>query len=457
MAGPTSAGGPRDARPPRRVAILGAAGRDFHNFNVAYRDADAAEVVAFTATQIPGISGRRYPASLAGPRYPRGIPIVPEDDLERVIRDLRVDEVVFAYSDVSHEHVMHLASRALAAGADFALLGPRRTMLASRVPVVAVCAVRTGCGKGAVSRRVVELLRARGRRPVVVRHPMPYGDLAAARVQRFASAEELDRAGVTIEEREEYEPHLERGTVVYAGVDYGAILAAAEAEADVIVWDGGNNDLPFFAPALHLCLADPLRAGHESRYHPGEANLRMADLAVIVKEDTAYPDQVEAVRAAIRRLNPRARILDTRLPVRLDGAASLRGRWVLALEDGPSVTHGGLPAGAAELLARREGAILVDPRPWAQGSLRQVFEDYPALGPVLPAMGYGAVQLAELQATIDAVPCDLVLLGTPVELRRTLRVRQPLARARYELEEVHPGGLEAALAGLPGPSRPPSA
>jgi predicted GTPase len=296
---------------PRRVVILGAAGRDFHNFNVAYRDAAAYHVVAFTATQIPGISGRRYPPALAGPRYPDGIPIVPEDDLEHLIREERVDEVVFAYSDVSHEHVMHLASRSLAAGADFALLGPRRTMLRSRVPVVAVCAVRTGCGKGAVSRRVVELLRGQGSRAVVVRHPMPYGDLAAARVQRFASLADLDRAGVTLEEREEYEPHLEQGTVVYAGVDYAAILAAAEGEADVIVWDGGNNDLPFFAPALHLCLVDPHRAGHESRYHPGEANLRMADVAVIVKEDMATMANVEAVRAAIRRLN-RARASWTR-------------------------------------------------------------------------------------------------------------------------------------------------
>jgi predicted GTPase len=419
---------------PRRIVILGAAGRDFHNFNAVYRDAADAEVVAFTATQIPGISGRHYPATLSGPRYPDGIPIVPEADLERLIREHRVDEVIFAYSDVSHEHVMHLASRALAAGADFSLLGPRRTMLAARVPVVAVCAVRTGCGKGAVSRRVIELLRGQGSRVVVVRHPMPYGDLAAARVQRFASFADLDRAGVTLEEREEYEPYLEQGTVVYAGVDYAAILAAAEGEADVIVWDGGNNDLPFFASTLHLCLVDPHRAGHESRYHPGEANLRMADVAVIVKEDTADPASVAAVRAAVRRLNPRARILDTRLPVRLEGASSLRGQRVLAVEDGPSVTHGGLAAGAAELVIRREGGVLVDPRPHAQGSLRRVFEDFPALGPVLPAMGYGAHQLADLGATIDAVPCDLVLLGTPVDLRRSLHVRHPVARARYELE-----------------------
>jgi predicted GTPase len=433
---------------PRRVVILGAAGRDFHNFNVVYRDADAYEVVAFTATQIPGISGRRYPMALAGTRYPDGIPIVPEGDLEVVIREHRVDEVVFAYSDVSHEHVMHLASRALAAGADFSLLGPRRTMLPTRAPVVAVCAVRTGCGKGAVSRRVVELLRVRRRRVVVVRHPMPYGDLAAARVQRFGALADLDRARVTLEEREEYEPHLEQGTVVYAGVDYAAILAAAEAESDVIVWDGGNNDLPFFVPTLHLCLVDPHRAGHESRYHPGEANLRMADVAVIVKEDTAARSNVEAVRAAILSVNSRARILDTRLPARLEGSTSIAGQRVLAVEDGPSVTHGGLPAGAAELVARREGAILVDPRPYARGSLKRAFEEYPTLGPVLPAMGYAAAQVVELQATIDAVPCDLVLLGTPVDLRRSLTVRHPLARVRYEMEEVAPGALAALLASV---------
>jgi predicted GTPase len=314
--------------------------------------------------------------------------------------------------------------------------------------VVAVCAVRTGCGKGAVSRRLVELLRARGRRAVIVRHPMPYGDLVAARVQRFAALADLERAGVTLEEREEYEPHLERGTVVYAGVDYAAILAAAEAEADVIVWDGGNNDLPFFTPTLHLCLVDPHRAGHESRYHPGEANLRMADAAVIVKEDTARPADVDAVRAAVRRLNPRARIVDTRLPARLEGGSSIAGRRVLAVEDGPSVTHGGLPAGAAELVARREGAVLVDPRPYALGSLSRVYEDYPALGPILPAMGYGPGQMAELGSTIDAVPCDLVLLGTPIDLRRSLSVRHAIARVRYDLEEVAPGSLDALVAGL---------
>ena len=393
------------------MLILGAAGRDFHNFNVVYRDDPATEVVAFTAAQIPGIVGRRYPPALAGPRYPGGIPIEPEETFETLVREHAVDLVVFAYSDVSHEHVMHLASRALAAGADFALLGPRRTMLHTTRPIVAVTAVRTGCGKGAVSRRLVEILRRRGRRVAVVRHPMPYGDLAAQRVQRFATLADIDRAGVTLEEREEYEPHVAMGVVVWAGVDYAAILERVEAEADVIVWDGGNNDFPFFTPTLHLCLVDPHRAGHESRFHPGETNLRLADVVVVVKEDSADPAQVDAVKAAARTLNPRARLVDSRLPIQVEDPQHLRGRRVLAVEDGPTLTHGGLPAGAAELAARRFGATLVDPRPYARGSLQQVFREYPMLGPVLPAVGYGAEQMADLRATIDAVPCDVVLLG----------------------------------------------
>jgi predicted GTPase len=433
---------------PIRVLILGAAGRDFHNFNVVYRDDPAVEVVGFTAAQIPGIAGRRYPRELAGPRYPDGIPIEPEEDLERLIRERAADQVVFAYSDVSHEHVMHLASRALAAGADFLLLGARRTMLSAAKPVVAVCAVRTGCGKSAVSRRVAETLRRRGRRVAIVRHPMPYGDLLAERIQRFASMADLERAGVTIEEREEYEPHLEAGSVVWAGVDYAEILARAQAEADVLVWDGGNNDLPFFAPTLHFCLVDPHRAGHESRYHPGEANLRMADVAVIVKEDSAPPDSVAAVRASIGALNPRARIMETGMPFRVDAPEAIRGRRVLAVEDGPTLTHGGMPVGAAALAARRWGGILVDPRPYARGSLREVFDRYPALGPVLPAMGYSAAQLAELGATIDAVPCDLVLLGTPADLRRGLTIRHPVQRVRYEVEELGGPTFEELLAGL---------
>jgi predicted GTPase len=431
-----------------RVLVLGAAGRDFHDFNVLYRDDPTVEVVAFTAAQIPGIAGRRYPAALAGPRYPGGIPIEPEERLEALVGTRRVDRVVFAYSDVSHEHVMHLASRALAAGADFELIAPRRTMLASRRPVVAVCAVRTGCGKGAVARRVVQLLHARGLRTAVVRHPMPYGDLLAQRAQRFASFADLDRADVTVEEREEYEPHLEAGSVVFAGVDYREILALAEAEADVIVWDGGNNDTPFFVPALHLCLVDPHRPGHETRYHPGETNLRMAHAALIVKEDTAPPAQVAAVREAIRRANPGALVLDTRLPMTVESPEAVRGKRVLAVEDGPTLTHGGMPTGAAEIAARRLGARLVDPRPHAVGSIRDVFAAHQALGPVLPAMGYSAAQVAELAATIDAVPCDVVLLGTPIDLRRILKSRHPLVRVRYELEELGSPRLDALLADL---------
>ena len=435
-------------RQPTRVVILGAAGRDFHNFNVAYRDDDRVEVAAFTAAQIPGIAGRRYPPALAGPRYPDGIPIEPEEDLERIVRERGIDLVVFAYSDLSHEEVMHLASRALAAGADFALLGPARTMLSSPKPVVAVCAVRTGCGKSAVSRRVTRILAGRGRRVAVVRHPMPYGDLLAERVQRFATAADLDRAQVTVEEREEYEPHLEAGSVVWAGVDYAEILARAAAEADVIVWDGGNNDLPFFAPTVHLCLVDPLRPGHESRYHPGEANLRMAHVAVIVKEDSAAPEAVERVRAAIRGLNPAARIVDARMPIRIEDPEAVRGRRVLAVEDGPTLTHGGMSVGAAALAARALGATLVDPRPWARGSIREVFARHPALGPVLPAMGYDAAQRADLEATINAVPCETVLLGTPMDLRRGLALRHRVTRARYEMEEAGPLSLDEMLEGL---------
>ena len=434
--------------PPRRALILGAAGRDFHDFNVLYRDDPATEVVAFTAAQIPGIAGRRYPPELAGPRYPAGISVEPEERLEALVRERGVDLVALAYSDLSHEQVMHLASRALAAGADFVLHGPRRTMLRSTRPVVAVTAVRTGCGKGAVSRRLAGILRGRGRRVAIVRHPMPYGDLAAQRVQRFATLEDLDDAHVTIEEREEYEPHVEAGAVVWAGVDYAAILAGAEAEAEVIVWDGGNNDLPFFAPALHLCLVDPHRAGHESRFHPGEANLRLADVVVVVKEDTADPDRIQAVKEAARAINPRARVIDTRLPCRVEAPERLRGRRVLAVDDGPTLTHGGLPAGAAELTARRCGAILVDPRPYASGSIRSVFRDYPTLGPVLPAVGYSAQQVTDLRATIDAVPCDVVVLGTPIDLGRLLAVRHPVVRVRYEVEELGGPVFDEILAGF---------
>jgi predicted GTPase len=419
----------------RRVVIMGAAGRDFHNFNVVYRDDPDVEVVAFTATQIPGIENRQYPAELAGPRYPDGIPILPEDDLTRTIGDLDVDEVVFAYSDVSHEYVMHAASAVLAAGASFSLLGPKATMLEATVPVVAVCAVRTGAGKSQTTRAVVRALGELERKTVVVRHPMPYGNIVAQRVQRFASYEDLEEAKVTVEEREEYEPHLAAGTTVFAGVDYEEILKAAQAEAEVVVWDGGNNDLPFFRPTVHLVVADPLRAGHETSYHPGETNLRMAHVIVINKVDTAHADDVEAVAEAAKKANPDAVIIRARSPVTVDDPGLLEGKRVLVIEDGPTLTHGGMTYGAGVVAARTYGAEVVDPREWAVGSLERVYAKY-AVGPVLPAMGYSAEQIAEMEQTIDAVPCDLVVVATPVDLGRVARFSKPSVRVRYELEEV---------------------
>ena len=419
----------------RRVVIMGAAGRDFHNFNVVYRDDPDVEVVAFTATQIPGIENRQYPAELAGSRYPDGIPILPEDDLTRTIGDLDVDEVVFAYSDVSHEYVMHAASAVLAAGADFSLLGPNVTMLEATVPVVAVCAVRTGAGKSQTTRAVVRALRELERNTVVVRHPMPYGNIVAQRVQRFASYEDLEEANVTVEEREEYEPHLAAGTTVFAGVDYEEILKAAQAEAEVVVWDGGNNDLPFFRPTVHLVVADPLRPGHETSYHPGETNLRMAHVIVINKVDTADADDVEAVAESAKKANPDAVIIRARSPVTVDDPGILEGKRVLVIEDGPTLTHGEMTYGAGVVAARTYGAEVVDPREWAAGSLERVYAKY-AVGPVLPAMGYSAEQIAEMEQTIDAVPCDLVVVATPVDLGRVARFSKPSVRVRYELEEV---------------------
>jgi predicted GTPase len=414
---------------------MGAAGRDFHNFNVVYRDDPGVEVVAFTATQIPGIENRRYPPELAGPRYPQGIPILPEEDLTSIIERDDADEVVFAYSDVSHRHVMHTASAVLAAGASFTLLGPRATMLEATVPVVAVCAVRTGSGKSQTTRAVVRALRELDRKTVVVRHPMPYGDLVAQRVQRFASYEDLDEANVTVEEREEYEPHLAAGTTVFAGVDYEEILKAAQAEAEVVVWDGGNNDLPFFQPTVHMVVADPLRAGHETSYHPGETNVRMAHVIVINKVDTADPDDVEQVAETAKRLNPEAVIIRARSPVTVDDPGTLSGRRVLVIEDGPTLTHGEMQFGAGVVAARTYGAEIVDPREWAVGSLQRVYEQYD-VGPVLPAMGYSPEQIAELEQTIDAVPCDLVVVATPVDLGKVARFSKPSVRVRYELEEV---------------------
>lgn len=432
---------------PRKVIIMGAAGRDFHNFNVFFRDNPNYQVVAFTATQIPNIEGRRYPPELAGRLYPEGIPIYPEEELPDLIRRYGVDEVVFAYSDVSHEYVMHRASIALAAGADFRLMGFGSTMLKSNKPVVAVCAVRTGSGKSQTTRHVCDVLRRMGKRVVVVRHPMPYGDLTAQAVQRFATYEDLDRYHCTIEEREEYEPHLDRGNVVYAGVDYERILRQAEAEADVVVWDGGNNDFPFFRPDLHIVVVDPHRPGHEVRYHPGETNLRAADVVVINKIDTATPEGVEAVRRSIREVNPRAIVVDAASPIFVEDPDAIRGKRVLVIEDGPTLTHGEMSYGAGVTAARRFGAAeLVDPRPYAVGSIAETFQKYPHIGPLLPAMGYGEEQIRELEATINATPCDLVLAATPIDLRRVLKVRYPVDRVRYELQVLGRPTLEEILA-----------
>jgi predicted GTPase len=426
----------------QHIIVMGAAGRDFHDFNVVYRDDPAVEVVAFTATQIPGIANRRYPAELAGPLYPAGIPIHPEEELERLIKEHAVQTVVFAYSDVSHETVMHAASRALAAGADFALLGPGRTMLTSRRPVIAIGATRTGAGKSQTTRYVAELLAQRGLTPVVIRHPMPYGDLVAQRVQRFASHEDLDRHDTTIEEREEYEPHIEAGRVVYAGVDYEAILHGAEFEADVILWDGGNNDFPFYRPDLNIVVADPLRAGDERRFHPGEMNLRMADVVIINKIDSASPEQLAEVRASIAELNPRAQVITARSDLRLDGPP-IQGLRVVVVEDGPTLTHGGMHFGAGVVAARRFGAgSLADPRPAAVGSILATLDKYPDLEPLIPAMGYGGEQVAELEATLNRVDADAVLSATPIDLSRLVNLVKPITRVRYDLAPVDGPSLD---------------
>ena len=424
----------------RTVVIMGAGGRDFHDFNVVFRDDPTTRVVAFTAAQIPGIDDRVYPASLAGARYPEGIPIRPEAELAEIVREHQVDEVVFAYSDIAHVDVMHRASVVLATGADFRLLGPRATMLRSRRPVVAVTAVRTGCGKSQTSRRIGSLLRASGLRVALVRHPMPYGDLEAMRVQRFATMADIDAADPTVEEREEYEVPVELGMVMYAGVDYGAILARAEEDADVIVWDGGNNDFPFYVPDLHVTVTDPLRAGHELAYHPGETNLRTADVVVVNKVDAATAEDVERVLVDVAAVNPRATVIRAESPVTLDPGPPLEGARVLVVEDGPTLTHGGMAFGAGTVAAREAGAAeLVDPRPYAVGSIADALARYPHVGAVLPAMGYDADQLRDLVETIDRVECDVVVVGTPFDLARLIRVRHPLRRARYELREVgHP-------------------
>jgi len=426
---------------PTRVVILGAGGRDFHNFNVYFRDRPEYTVVAFTAAQIPDIAGRTYPAELAGSLYPNGIVIVTESALDDLVHKERVDQVIFAYSDVSHEQVMHLASIVLAAGAGFRLLGPAETMLQARVPVIAICAVRTGSGKSQTARRIAALARETGRRVAVIRHPMAYGDLARQAVQRFATLDDLDRADVTVEEREEYEPHIAHGSIVYAGVDYTAVLAAAERDADLIIWDGGNNDFPFIRPDLHIVVTDPLRPGHELRYHPGEANLRMADVVVINKVDTARPEDVETVRRNAASANPGAIVVDAASPVTVDDPDTLTGRRAIVVEDGPTVTHGGMSYGAGVIAARSYGATVVDPRPFAVGSIADTFRAYPHLDRVLPAMGYGARQMQELEETLRRADADVIVIGTPVDLRRMLRLNKPAVRVTYDLEDTSSPGL----------------
>ncbi len=416
---------------------MGAAGRDFHNFNVVYRDDARYEVVGFTAAQIPNITGRRYPPELAGALYPEGVPIFDEGELASLIGRLAVRQAVFSYSDVSYMYVMHRAAIANAAGADFVLLGPNATMLSSRNPVIAVCAVRTGAGKSQTARRIAGLLRDRGLKTGVVRHPMPYGDLVAQRVQRFETVEDMARQRCTIEEMEEYEPHIASGSVVYAGVDYAAILNAVEADADVILWDGGNNDLPFYRPGLHVVVADPLRLGNELTYHPGEANLRMADVAVINKIDTADLQATETLRDHIRAANPHALIVEAASPVTADRPDLVTGRRVLVVEDGPTLTHGDMRFGAGTVIAKKFGAReIIDPRSYAVGSIAGTYRTYPAIGALLPAMGYSDQQVRDLEATIDRVPCDVVIVGTPIDLSRIVKIRKPVVRARYELQEI---------------------
>lgn len=420
-----------------RVLIMGAAGRDFHNFNTVFRQNTAYEAVAFTATQIPNIEGRLYPPELAGPLYPNGINIYPESELLSLIRDLKVEEVVFAYSDVPHVYVMNQASKVLAAGANFRLLGLHATQIASTKPVVSIGAVRTGAGKSQTTRRVAEALRSLGYQVAAIRHPMPYGNLVAQEVQRFADYDDLDEYECTIEEREEYEPHLDRGVVVFAGVDYEKILRAAEKEVDVVLWDGGNNDLPFYKSDLHIVIADPHRPGHERAYYPGEANVRMADVIVINKVDTADNAKVLALRESLRVLNPVATVIEGASPLMVDNALEIQGKRVLVIEDGPTLTHGEMAYGAAWVAARRFGALeIIDPRPYAIGSIAATYQKYPTTGAVLPAMGYGEQQIRELEATIDATPCDLVLIGTPIDLRRVLKLNKPAQRVRYDLQEI---------------------
>lgn len=420
----------------KKIIIMGAAGRDFHNFNVFFRDKEEYEVVAFTATQIPNIEKRRYPKELAGELYPEGIPIFSENELTTLIREKNVDFVVFSYSDVPHNYVMNKASEALAAGANFLLLGPKSTMLKSEKPVIAICAVRTGCGKSQTTRKVAEILVAYKKKVVVIRHPMPYGDLKEQIVQRFATYGDLERYKCTIEEREEYEPHIEKGIVVYAGVDYEKILRMAENEADIILWDGGNNDLPFYKPDLHIVVLDPLRPGHELLYYPGETNLRMCNVAVINKMDSAKESDIEIVRRNIRNVNPSAIIVEANSPVSVDNPEFIEGKRVLVVEDGPTLTHGGMDYGAGFVAAKRLGAKeIIGPRPYAVRSIKETFKKYPQTSQILPAMGYGIEQIRDLEETINATPADAVIIATPINLAKLITIDKPYVRVKYELEE----------------------
>lgn len=431
----------------RKVIIIGAAGRDFHDFNTHWREQDDVEIVAFTAAQIPNIDGRVYPAELCGPRYPSGIAIHAESELESLIRNHGVHEVTFSYSDVSHAAIMHVASRALACGAQFRLLSPEQTMIRSRKPVVAVCAVRTGSGKSQTSRKVSDYLRQLGKKVAVIRHPMPYGDLRKQICQRYEALSDLDRHECTIEEREEYEHHIRNGSLVFAGIDYARILAEAEKEVDVILWDGGNNDTPFYRPSLHIVVADPHRAGHELNYHPGETNVRMADVILLNKCDTADPRDIERVERNVRQANPRAVVIRAGSPIHASNAESIRGKRVLLVEDGPTLTHGEMAYGAAHVAARKFGAAsVIDPRPFARGSIVGVFQKYQHLTEILPAMGYGTVQMGELEATINAADCDMVLIGTPIDLGSLLKLNKPFVRIYYDLAEQPEGALKEHVA-----------
>jgi len=427
---------------PRRVVILGAAGRDFHNFNTVYRDRPEYQVLAFTATQIPGIDDRRYPAVLAGKLYPQGIPILPEPELVAFIRQEKPDVAVFSYSDVTHEYVMHMASLCIAMGVDFELLGADKTMIKSTVPVIGITAVRTGAGKSQTTRYISNILKSLGKKVVAIRHPMPYGDLARQACQRFATYSDLDLHECTIEEREEYEPHIDNGFVVYAGVDYEQIIRSAEKEADVILWDGGNNDLPFYACDLHICIADPLRPGHEASYHPGEANFRRADVIIINKCDSAKEADIWAIEANAARLNPKAIVIRADSPVTCERPELVKGKRVLVIEDGPTLTHGSMTFGAGVVAARACGvAAIVDPTPYAVKSIAYTYNKYPNAQGILPAMGYGEEQIADLEATIEATPCDVVISATPIDITRVLKVSKPMVRVAYNLAEQQPGIL----------------